>query len=185
LGNDALHGGDGNDYLDAGGGSNVLYGDFGDDVVTAYSHDRIDTGSGDDRVSLLGSESLDATITFGEGADTLTMEYSGGNQEFAGGGQTTITDFAHGIDQIGALTFVIVDDLGMETLGFDALDSNRDGTIDVHDAGVSLADDTLTLDLGVALTTVASVGRPGFHVEAPIVLNLRGVTDLHQDDFVA
>ncbi|WP_191061178.1 calcium-binding protein [Geminicoccus harenae] len=185
LGDDTLHGGIGNDYLDAGGGTNVLSGEFGDDVVTAYSHDTIDTGSGDDRVSLLGSASLDATITFGEGADTLTMDYSGGNQEFAGGGVTTITDFTHGSDRIGTLNFAIIDDMGLETLGFAALDSNRDGMVDARDAGVSLAEDTLTIDLSVALTTVASVGRPGFHVEAPIVLNLQGVTDLRPDDFAA
>ncbi|WP_159712632.1 hypothetical protein, partial [Geminicoccus flavidas] len=106
-------------------------------------------------------------------------------QEFAGGGQTTITDFTHGSDRIGALNFAIVDDLGLETLGFAALDSNRDGMIDARDAGVSLADETLAIDLGVALITVASVGRPGFHVEAPIVLNLQGVTDLRPEDFVA
>jgi Ca2+-binding RTX toxin-like protein len=185
LGDDTLHGGIGNDYLDAGGGTNVLFGEFGDDVVTAYSHDTIDTGSGDDRVSLLGSESLDATITFGEGADTLTMEYSGGNQEFAGGGRTTITDFTHGSDRIGTLNFAIIDDLDLEVLGFPALDSNRDGMVDRLDAGVSLADDTLTIDLGVALTTVASEGRPGFHVESPILLSLQGVTELRPDDFVA
>jgi Ca2+-binding RTX toxin-like protein len=185
LGDDELHGGIGDDYLDAGGGSNVLFGDVGDDVVTAYSQDSIDTGSGDDRVSLLGSDSLAATITFGEGADVLTMEYNGGNQAFAGGGQTTITDFTHGSDHIGALNFAIVDDLGLETVDFTALDSNKDGKVAAGDAGVSFADDTLTIDLGAALTTVASEGRPGFHVTSPIVLSLQGIAELRPDDFVA
>jgi Ca2+-binding RTX toxin-like protein len=185
VGDDMLFGGEDNDDLRGRLGHDRLFGDVGDDVVTAYSQDSIDTGSGDDRVSLLGSDSLAATITFGEGADVLTMEYNGGNQAFAGGGQTTITDFTHGSDHIGALNFAIVDDLGLETVDFTALDSNKDGKVAAGDAGVSFADDTLTIDLGAALTTVASEGRPGFHVTSPIVLSLQGIAELRPDDFVA
>ncbi|WP_051329181.1 calcium-binding protein [Geminicoccus roseus] len=185
LGDDLLHGGLGDDFLDAGGGTNVVAGEDGDDVVTAYAKDSIDTGSGDDRVSLLGLAGLDATVTFGAGADALTMDYSSGNQEFAGGGQTRITDFTTGSDLIGPLRFAIIDDGGLETVGFAALDSNADGVVGAGDAGVALADQTLTIDLGVALTSLASVGRPGFHVATPIVLQLDGVTELKPADFAA
>jgi Ca2+-binding RTX toxin-like protein len=183
LGDDQLVGGDGDDYLDGGGGANILYGGAGNDTIAVYSRDQVAAGDGDDLIEIGGYDSLDASISLGRGADSFTMDYSGGNQEFAGGGRTVITDFRHGEDQIGTLRFVITDDDGIETIGLEALDSNADGVVGVGDAGVNLEDGGLTIDLAPALTELASVGRPGFEVTSPMILRLMGVMELSATDF--
>lgn len=184
LGNDSLNGGDGDDYLDAGGGSNLLYGGTGNDTMSVYSDDRVSAGEGDDLVQVGGYAGLHATISLGAGADTVAMEYSGGNQDFAGGGWTVVSDFRHGEDRIGALTFIITDDEGVVPIGFDALDSNADGSVDGQDAGVSLEGGGLTIDLAPALVELASEGRPGLEVTDPMILRLAGITLLSGADFV-
>ena len=97
-GSDRLIGGAGNDTLETDGIGDTLFGDAGDDLIIARGTpganlgSSLDGGLGDD--TIIGD--LNATITGGDGADSITIDSAFGSAE----SPAVITDFDPAFDRL-------------------------------------------------------------------------------------
>ncbi|WP_051928583.1 hypothetical protein [Palleronia rufa] len=120
--NDTVLGGAGNDTMGGGEGKDRILAGAGNDVVGAGGHDDyVNGGSGDD---FLGGGDGDDRIIGGRGNDTINPGYgndiaSGGPgrdlfvfNALSGGGQTVVTDFTPGMDELRLVGLRGLDHIG-------------------------------------------------------------------------